>query len=85
MREHWENHGPPLNITALVIARALGADLLGPAKPEAHYGELEPTSGPSIAELAAKIKPPIAGGETLEASREVIKAMFASEPKGPRS
>ena len=75
MRGHWERHGPPLNIVALVIAKVLGVDLLGQGEPEPKYGELAPISGPSIAELAAKIKPPVAGGETIHASLEALKAM----------
>jgi hypothetical protein len=37
----------------------------------AHYGELKPESGPSIAELSARIQTP--RGDTAAASRELFK------------
>lgn len=58
----------------MLIATALGIEFQNKA-PDAVYGSIEPSGGMSIAEMAAKIKPPKAGGSTLEASREVMRMM----------
>lgn len=77
MRDFWKSQGPPLRIAALAIAASLGIDLLDASSdgPEAEYGSIEPMGGPSIAELAAKITPPRAGGDTSAASREIFEEM----------
>lgn len=72
-----------MNITIMAIASALGLDLARAAAPEEQqeYGAIVPDGGLSIAEIAAQIKPPVAGGDTLAASREAFRLMMA-EPQG---
>jgi hypothetical protein len=65
-------------VIALKIAGYFGIDLL-PKAPEAFYGEIEPGEGPSILELHAHITPPLAGGDTLAASLEVMRLLSAPE------
>lgn len=74
IRAYWRENGPPLNVSAIMIAKSLGMDLTQRPE-EAPYGSIEPGSGPSIAELAAAITPPRPGGDTLAASREVLKLL----------
>jgi hypothetical protein len=61
-----------------MIASALGIKIDGRAEPE--YGSLTPNDGKSIAEIAAKIKSPRAGGDTLAASRDALRLL--AEPQG---
>jgi len=75
-RDYWEDC-PPANITLGMIASALGIKIDGRAEPE--YGSLVPDDGMSIAEIAAKIKPPKAGGSTLEASQEAWRLLNAPQ------
>jgi hypothetical protein len=58
----------------MTIAAALGIDFKT-KESDPVYGSIEPQGGMSIAEMAAKIKPPKAGGSTLEASQEVMRLM----------
>jgi hypothetical protein len=76
MREFWLENGPPMPFTLLALASAFGLDFTSHADPE--YGSIKPSGGMSIAEIAAKIQPPLAGGDTLAASREVMR-LLASE------
>jgi hypothetical protein len=64
-----------LKVIALSIASWLGIDFLE-KQPEVFYGEIEPGDGPSIDELNAAIKSPLTwGGETLQASLEVMRLL----------
>lgn len=74
----WAEHGPPMPFTLIALAKAFGLELTSKASAEPVYGSIEPEGGMSIAELAAQIQPPRAGGDTLAASREVLR-LLASE------
>jgi hypothetical protein len=76
IRSYWIDEPPP-HVTIALVARALGVDF-EKLKPERPFGEIEPTSGPSIAELAAKIQPP-RHDDTLAASREIFRLLDDKE------
>lgn len=78
MRAFWDEIPPP-HISLMLCAKALGVPIEGRKADEPFYGSIEPKSGLSIAELAARIKPPRPGGDTLAASREVMRLMAAPE------
>jgi hypothetical protein len=69
MREHWRANGPPVNITAVAIAMALGVDLIGEKGPAALT---MPPVRASIAELA-RLKPVSSGHDTRAASRMIAE------------
>jgi hypothetical protein len=68
----WKRCGPPLNVAAIHIAAALGVDLLKDAAVETV--DLE-TQQPTLADLAATVPMPIAGGDTESASRAVLEKL----------
>lgn len=77
MREYWKRNGPPAHISLVYIAAQLGVDLLGTAGGSEAPDELEPVpTGPSILEVAAEVRAPVDGGDTLAASMEVLRRMF---------
>lgn len=80
MRDFWADV-PPLNITALAIAATLGIDLS--QKPERPEGSVEPDGGMSIAELSKIAAQPRPGGDTLEASLAILRAMNESKKGDP--
>jgi hypothetical protein len=57
----------------MAIAASLGVDLLR-NKP-ATTVELDAPSGPSIIDISAQIPKPVAGGDTMAASRAMMAAM----------
>lgn len=58
-----------------IVAMGLGWDPAKAKGGEPIYGSIDPGDGLSIAELATRIRPPGPGGDTLAASREVMKLM----------
>lgn len=71
----WRRSGPPLNIAAVAIARALGVDLIARDDRQAiETRELSPTR-PTLALLSADVAMPIAGGETAAASRAILQRL----------
>lgn len=71
-RDYWAEVGPPPNISLLAIAAGLGVDIMGKSR-EAEAGEPQ---GPSIAEMAAAAATKLdRSGDTMAATREVLKAM----------
>jgi hypothetical protein len=78
IRRHWLEHGPPLNIAVLAIAASLGMKIgaergampdLSPPPELAVPGDL------SILDLAARIPPPIPGGDTFQASQALARLL----------
>ena len=72
-RSYWDRNGPPLNIAVLVIGQTLGVKWDAGDKSEPIIGT--PTEGPSIADIAASITMPMPRGDTMAASRDVLRAM----------
>jgi hypothetical protein len=77
MRAYWDEIGPPPHISLILIGQAIGVKFGLKERDEPIYGSIEPKFGLSIAELSAKIQPPRPGGDTLAASREVMRLMAA--------
>jgi hypothetical protein len=73
IRSYWLDEPPP-HVTIALVARALGVDF-EKLKPETPYGEIEPKSGLSIEEMAARITAPQPGGDTAAASQEIFRIM----------
>lgn len=71
----WRRTGPPLNIAAVAIARALGVDLIpSDDRHAAETRELAP-SLPTLARLSAEVAMPVAGGDTTAASRAILQRL----------
>jgi len=71
----WRRTGPPLNIAAVAIARALGVDLI--PKDDGRSTEtldLSPTQ-PTLARLSAEVAMPVAGGDTAAASHAILQRL----------
>jgi hypothetical protein len=71
----WRRTGPPLNIAAVAIARALGVDLTPTDdRHSAETPELSPAQ-PTLARLSTDVAMPIAGGDTAAASRAILQRL----------
>jgi len=77
----WKRVGPPLNVAALHIAAALGVDLLKNANREERVETVEiDAHQPTLADLAAAVPMPIAGGDTLTASAAILEKLKGLNP-----
>lgn len=65
---YWKRNGPPVHIALVSIAASLGVKLLSEESSEPSQTR---AAGPglSIKEIAARITAPVAGGDTLAASK----------------
>jgi hypothetical protein len=71
----WRRTGPPLNIAAVAIARALGVDLIpSEDRSSAETRGLSPTQ-PTLARLSAEVAMPVAGGDTAAASHAILQRL----------
>jgi len=71
----WRRSGPPLNIAAVAIARALGVDLVTrDDNRSVETRDLSPAQ-PTLARLSADVAMPVAGGDTAAASRAILQRL----------
>jgi hypothetical protein len=71
----WRRTGPPLYITGLSIAAALGVELVTKTDAPEKVEQDVKQGALSIADLAAGIAMPGEGGDTLAASRAIFEKM----------
>lgn len=70
-RSYWERNGPPLNIAVLVVGQVLGVKWDNGNKSDPVVSDA--SEGPSVEEITASITMPVPRGDTLAASREVLR------------
>jgi hypothetical protein len=78
MRAYWRSNGPPLHIAAVAIASALGVKLIadtGPAAPSKSNKVVIDLDEFLAGAPADSIVMPIAGGDTLDASRALLEKL----------
>jgi hypothetical protein len=84
LRRHWAAMGPPTHIAVAIFAAAWGVTL---TRREADAAAALPdgldlTPGtPRLADMSAGITPPIAGGDTVAASRAIVAKLMEGSAK----
>ena len=74
----WRRNGPPLNITAVVIAASLGIDLLGnkSGQPGAVVNDPKPLPATTdLNDMVGDLAHVAPGVDTMAASREIARRM----------
>ena len=77
IRRYWRKFGPPAHVALVSVAAWMGFELCS-QEDQAEADDAD-FSGPSIAELAAMVTPPTAGGDTLSATKAVLAALNARQ------
>lgn len=84
LRRHWAEMGPPTHIAVAIFASAWGVKLTrseADAAAELPDGlDLQPGT-PTLADMSAGVTPPIAGGDTVAASRAIVEKLMEGNAK----